>query len=185
MSNVKCVFGNCVFRRTHQWPLTYVYTFASAVLAKSGKTVPASRLVVAPKIVMISYERLHVGLQVLSAENFCLGYNFMEKWSLMLVKKISSSWRIRESSRHCCAPPGEGSVGCPTPQQGIGAAQGKTPRSKTDLKFSSLCPSTCWVHSFVYNNNVYYFTVGFFIVVTDHFFGCIALSHMCNSNLSG
>ena len=133
----------------------------------------------APKIVMISYERLHVGLQVLSADNF------MEKWSLTLVKKISSSRRIRESCQHCCAPPGEGSVGCPTPQQGIGAAQGKAPRSKTDWKFSSLCPSTCWFHSFVYNNNVYYFTVGFFIVVTDHFFRCIALSHMRNSNLSG
>ena len=113
------------------------------------------------KIVMISYERLHVGLQVLSAENFCLGINFMEKWSLTLVKKISSSRRVRESSRHCCAPPGEGSMGCPTPQQGIGAAQGKAPRSKTDLKFSRLCHSTCWVHSFVYNNNVYYFTIGF------------------------
>ena len=44
---------------------------------------------------MISYGRLDVGLQVLSAENFCLGNNFMEKWSLMLVKKLSSSRRIR------------------------------------------------------------------------------------------
>ena len=50
----------------------------------------------------------------------------------------------------------------PTSQQGIVAAQGKAPRSKTDLKFSSLCHSTCWVHGFVYINNVYYFTIGFF-----------------------
>ena len=76
-------------------------------------------------------------------------------------------------------------MGCPTPQRGIGAAQGKAPRSKTDLKVSSLCPSTCWVHSFVYNNNVYCFSVGFFIVVTDHFFRCIALLRIRNSNLSG
>ena len=44
---------------------------------------------------MISYDRLHIGFQVLSAENVCLGNNFMEKWSLMLVKKLSSSRRIR------------------------------------------------------------------------------------------
>ena len=28
---------------------------------------------------------------------------------------------------------------------------------------------------FVYNYNVYYFTVGFFITITDHFFSCIVL----------
>ena len=32
-------------------------------------------------------------------------------------------------------------------------------------------------HSFVYSNNVYYFTVGFFIMITDDFFSCIALHH--------
>ena len=32
-------------------------------------------------------------------------------------------------------------------------------------------------HTFVYNNNVYYFTVGFFIMITDDFFSCIALHH--------